>query len=165
MIEVLIMVIPAYLTSRAFYLLVSKSGDDLTYMLFLPKKGPPEIKYLRVTLNQILDELARRSIEPLQAYLEGERDITGEDTSDIGFEAILGSADEDELDFALEESSDTRSEVAAMSAHDDWTGVSDSDWGISRISGVGDWDLMIFKPNAHTLPARKINHRLELLSS
>ena len=60
--SVAITALPAYLASGKFYLLVGKSGDDLTRMLVLPEKGSPKIKYLRVTLNQILDELARRRL-------------------------------------------------------------------------------------------------------
>ena len=69
-IEVAITAIPAHLAAGAVYLLVGKRGDDLTRMLFLPKKGPPEIKYLRVTLNQMLDELATRPAKGLDAFLE-----------------------------------------------------------------------------------------------
>ena len=62
-ISVTITAIPAHLASGAVYLLVGKTGDDLTRMLFLPENGPPEIKDLRVTLNQMLNELAKRSRE------------------------------------------------------------------------------------------------------
>ena len=55
---VAITAVPAHFASGAVYLLAGRSGDDLTRMLFLPKKGPPEIKNLRVTLNRILDESA-----------------------------------------------------------------------------------------------------------
>ena len=92
-ISVAITALPAYLASGEFYLLVGKSGDDLTRMLVLPRKGRPEIKNLRVTLNQILDELARR---PLPA-------ITEKDASDTG----SAEADEDELGPSEEESSGT----------------------------------------------------------
>ena len=112
-ISVSITVLPAYLASGEIYLLVGKSGDDLTRMLVLPRKGRPEIKNLRVTLNQILDELARR---PLPA-------ITEKDASDTG----SAEADEDELRLSEKESSDTRSEVAEISADDDKPGVLDSE--------------------------------------
>ena len=124
-VSVAITSIPAHLTSGAFYLLVGKSGDDLTRMLFLPKRGPPEIKYLRVTLNQILDELAIRSAKALQAYLERVEYRTEEDGSDTGSEEASISADEDELRLNEEESSDTRSQEAAMRADDKRQGVSD----------------------------------------
>lgn len=61
MISVTITAVPVHLAFAAVYLLVGKNGDDPTRMLFLPQKGPPEIKYLRVTLNQILNMLATRS--------------------------------------------------------------------------------------------------------
>ena len=48
---------PSHLVFARPYLLVGKSGDDLVRVLFLPAKGPPEIKHLRVTMNQILAEL------------------------------------------------------------------------------------------------------------
>ena len=71
-----ITVVPAHLASGTFYLLVGKSGDDLTRVLFLPEKGSPEIKYLSVTLNQILDELATKSAKANESFIE-------EDASDI----------------------------------------------------------------------------------
>ena len=66
-ISVTITAIPAHLASGAVHLLVGKSGDDLTRILFLPRTRPPEIKYLRVTLNHMLDELATRSKDLLSA--------------------------------------------------------------------------------------------------
>ena len=56
-IEVQITAFPTHLASAEVYLLVGKDGDDRARMLFLPRKGPPEIKHLRVTLNQILHKL------------------------------------------------------------------------------------------------------------
>lgn len=123
---VAITAIPAHLASGSFFLLVGKSGDDLTRMLFLPKKGPPEIKDLRVTLNQILDELAIRSAE-LEIKLALKGYPTEEDASDISSEGVPVSVDEDGLGINEEESSDTRSEVAAMTADGDRPGGSDSD--------------------------------------
>ena len=78
----------------------------------LPKKGSPEVKYLRVILNQILDELARRRLLV----------VTEKDAGDIP----SSEADEDELGPSKEESSDTRSEVAEISAEDDRLVVLDS---------------------------------------
>ena len=65
-IRVNITVIPAHLVKAEIYLLVGKSGDDLLRILFLPSKGPPEIKHLRVTMNQILAKLdeTARAVEP-----------------------------------------------------------------------------------------------------
>ena len=118
-ISVAITVIPAHLASGAVYLLVGKSADDLTRVLFLPEKGSPEIKYLRVTLNQILDELARRRLLT----------VTEKDAGDI-------QADEDESRISYAESSDTRSEVAAMSADDDRPEVLDSEKSSDKSSEV-----------------------------
>ena len=106
MVEVAITAIPAHLASGQVYLLVGKGGDDLTRMLFLPQKGPPEIKYLRVTLNQILAELATRSEES--------------DDTMTAYDDTIGVSDS-------EESSDTRSQEAAISADGDRPGVSDTD--------------------------------------
>ena len=57
--EINITVFPNHLASASMFLLSSKDGDDFVRILFLPdtdrgSSGPPEIKYLRVTLNQIL---------------------------------------------------------------------------------------------------------------
>ena len=71
---VAITAVPAHLASGAVYLLAGRSGDDLTRMLFLPKKGPPEIKNLRVTLNQILDELAAEVTRNIRWEMEAVRD-------------------------------------------------------------------------------------------
>lgn len=125
--SVIITPIPAHLASGAVCLLVGKSGDDLTRMLFLPIKGPPEIKDLRVTLNQILDELAIRSAKRRRACLELKGYPTAEDASDIVSEEASVSTEEDGLGINEEESSDTRSQEAAMSADGDRPAVSDSD--------------------------------------
>ena len=111
-VEVAITAIPAHLASGQVYLLVGKGGDDLTRMLFLPKKGPPEIKYLHVTLNQILAELATRSLES--------DDKRSEETAMSAHDDIIGVSDS-------QESSDTRSQEAAISADGDRPGVSDTD--------------------------------------
>ena len=57
-----ITVFPAHLASAIIYLLPGKDGDDFVRVLFLPDiasggQGAPEVKSLRVTLNQILAEL------------------------------------------------------------------------------------------------------------
>lgn len=113
MVSVTITALPAYLArAKAVYLLAGKSGDDLTRLLVLPRGGSPEVKYLRVTLNQILDELATRSAKANESLIE-------EDASDIESEEARVTTDEDELDSELEESSPTRSEVPAMPVDDD----------------------------------------------
>ena len=69
--EVNITVFPNHLASADMVLLSSEDGDDFVRILFLPdtdreNSGPPEIKFLRVTLNQILaklEETARVALE------------------------------------------------------------------------------------------------------
>ena len=61
-IAVNITVFPTHLASASKLLVAGKDGDDYVRVLFLPdtlqdKSGPPEIKVLRVTLNQILAKL------------------------------------------------------------------------------------------------------------
>ena len=125
--SIAITTIPAHLASGAFYLLGGKSGDDLIRLVMLPKKGPPEIKYLRVTLNQILDEWATRSAKSQRAHRESKGWTIEEDACDIGSEEVPVSVDEDELDSELDESSATRSEVSALSADNDRPAVSESE--------------------------------------
>lgn len=130
---------PDHLTTAEVHLLAGRSGDDPVRMLFLPEKGPPEVKYLRVTLNQILaklDEVARAveaklesSPEEFEEQWERHSDLTSEDAwegsnscseegSDIESE---DAADKDELEghrSNIEETSGVESEVAAMSANE-----------------------------------------------
>ena len=56
-VSIAITIIPAHLVSAEVYLLVGISGDEPVRVLFLPESGPPEVKHLRVTLNQILHRL------------------------------------------------------------------------------------------------------------
>ena len=61
-IAVNITVFPTHLASASKFLLAGKDGDDYVRVLFLPdtlreNSGPPEVKLLRVTLNQILAKL------------------------------------------------------------------------------------------------------------
>ena len=97
--------LPAHLAhAREVYLLAGKSGNDLTRLLILPREGPPEVKYLRVTLNQILDELAKSprayfpgGINWIRSSLSDWEGYTEEEvTSDTRFEEDLVSIDEDE---------------------------------------------------------------------
>ena len=57
--------LPAHLAFAKPHLLAGKKKDDHVRILLLPKNGPPEIKYLHVTLNQILAKLeeAARAVE------------------------------------------------------------------------------------------------------
>ena len=131
-VSVAITALPAYLAhAKAVYLLAGKSGDDLTRLLVLPRGGSPEVKYLRVTLNQILDELATRSAKANESLIE-------EDASDIESEEAWVTTDEDELDSELDESSATRSEVHAMSADDDSPEIWDSEESSDRRSEVAE---------------------------
>ena len=85
-ITVNITVIPAHLVLADIYLLVGESGDGKIRILFLPTKGPPEIKHLRVTMNQILakmEEIAR-AIEPDVEKLFREEDDLFEQMSRDG---------------------------------------------------------------------------------
>ena len=61
-----ITVIPAHLIPARVCLLVGESGNDFVRILFVLKEGPPQIKHLRVTMNQILAELeeAARDVKP-----------------------------------------------------------------------------------------------------
>lgn len=56
-ISVGITALPTHLASGKVCLLAGNNRDDLVRILFLPTKGPLEVKDLRVTLNQILDKL------------------------------------------------------------------------------------------------------------
>ena len=123
-IELAVTAIPAHLASGMIYLLVGRSGDDLMRMLLLPKKGPPEIKELRVTLNQTLDELHSM---PLPATIDrGNSEVVSDGVS-LSTDEDNSETDEDNSETDEEESSDTRSEMAAMSADDDSTWGSDSE--------------------------------------
>ncbi len=117
-IEVNFTAIPSHLASARFFLLVGENGKDLIRILFLPEKGPPEIKYLHVTLNQILEKLAARSAEVLRGGLNGYEEWS----SDMESEDAGVSADEDEQgnsSSGLEESSDRESKEVAFSADED----------------------------------------------
>ena len=77
--EVNITAFPNHLASATIYLLSSKDGDDFVRILFLPdtrreNSGPPEIKFLRVTLNQILAKLE----ETAKIALEEHKNATTE---------------------------------------------------------------------------------------
>ena len=80
--EVNITVFPNHLASARMFLLSDKDGDDFVRILFLPdtlfeNSGPPEIKFLRVTLNQILaklDEASRVAEYEADAYSVGDTD-------------------------------------------------------------------------------------------
>lgn len=117
---------PTHLAVAIVYLLADKTGDDLARMLFLPAKGPPEIKYLRVTLNQILAKLeeAARAVESnIEDLFRQEFDEEAEkESSELEPEEAAMSTGEDELgipDSDLAENKNMESEEAAMSAVED----------------------------------------------
>ena len=99
--------LPAHLAFAEIQLLAGKEEDDHVRILLLPKNGPPEIKYLHVTLNQILAQL-----EEAARADESEIDSTSES------EDAAISAEEDG-DTTEEESSVLESEHAAISAEED----------------------------------------------
>lgn len=99
---------PAHLASTYVCLLVGKCADDLVRVLFFPatEKGPPEIKHLRVTLNQILakTEDAARAVElnmrdrryDWYQWSEGESSVSeSEENNEVESEEVAMSADED----------------------------------------------------------------------
>lgn len=100
---------PAHLAPAYVCLLVGKCADDLVRVLFFPYsgKGPPEIKHLRVTLNQILAKMedAARAVElkmrdrryDWYQWSEGESSVLEwEENNEVESEEVAMSADEDE---------------------------------------------------------------------
>ena len=89
---------PCHIASAEIVLLTGEKGDDPVRILFLPRKGPPEIKYLRVTLNQILAKLeeAARAIQPnIDKLFQEEDEVSKEDGSGSESEGAAVSADKD----------------------------------------------------------------------
>ena len=72
MIGVSLTAIPSRLISADVYLLMGKNEDDFVRVLFLPEKGPPEMKHLRVTMKQIFHKLedTARAFEPNMGELD-----------------------------------------------------------------------------------------------
>lgn len=107
--KVKITALPSHLFSADLYLLVGKSADDLVRVLFLPEtgSGPPEIKHLRVTMNQILaklEEVARTAEPNIRKRLQ---------------EGSYESSEEQSSVVESEESNEVESEEVAMSAIED----------------------------------------------
>ena len=99
-IGVAITAFPTHLASATVHLLAGTNADDLVRVLFLPYEGPPEIKYLRVTLNQILakmKEVARTVISNLKKddFQGGNYQLSEESSSDLEADEIAMSADGD----------------------------------------------------------------------
>lgn len=91
---------PSHIASAEMHLLTGGKGDDPVRILFLPQKGPPEIKYLRVTLNQVLAKLeeAARAVQPnIDKLFQEEDEVSEEESSGLESEGTVVSADEDGL--------------------------------------------------------------------
>ena len=100
---------PAHLGPAYVCLLVGKCADDLVRVLFLQatEKGPPEIKHLRVTLNQILAKTEEAAIAvelnirdrryDRYEWSEGASSVSeSEENNEVESEEVAMSADEDE---------------------------------------------------------------------
>ena len=130
-ISIRITTFPNHLANTTPYLLLGKDEDDFVRVLFLPWKegSPPEIKQLRVTMNQILAKLeeAARAVEPNieQLFREEFDEGSEEESSDYDEddeEEISTSADEEE-----EESIGAKPEEIALSATEDEQASYESD--------------------------------------
>ena len=111
---------PRYLANTQEFLLAGENGDDLVRILFLPlsgQEGPPVIKHLRVTMNQILAKLEEtaKSIEPNYEELSWRE---GDETSDEE-ESVPESEEEDSVWETEEEDSVLESEDGAISADEE----------------------------------------------
>lgn len=90
---------PNHLATMQVHLLVGKNGDDLVRISFLPYQGLPEIKHLRVTLNQILtklEEAARAAQSKLDELFQQFYETSEEESGNSESEVAMMSADEDE---------------------------------------------------------------------
>ena len=92
-ISVSITALPTHLASAAAHLLVCNNRDDPVRILFLPEKGPPEVKELRVTLNQMLERLEEAA--RLMQLRHGQYEVESSDSKPQ--EAAI-SADEGSVD-------------------------------------------------------------------
>ncbi len=72
-----ITVLASRLASGKFHLLTGGNDDQLVRILCLPEKGPPAIKHLHVTLNQILAKLKEA------ASFEWESDESSEEEGSV----------------------------------------------------------------------------------
>lgn len=104
--------VPTHLEFAQAHLLTGKKEDDHVRMLLLPQNGPPEIKYLHVTLSEIfaaLDKAARAVELNIEEYNQ-------QHCYDIPEEEI---SVEEGGDITEEESSIFESEGAAISVEED----------------------------------------------
>ena len=77
--------LPSHLVSAEFYLLVKEQSGDTVRILFLPNEGPPELKHLSVTMDQILaklDEAAKAAARRIAELFAKESNETTQDESD-----------------------------------------------------------------------------------
>lgn len=106
--------LPTHLAFAKAHLLAGKKEDDHVRMLLLPQNGPPEIKYLHVTLSEVFAALdkAARAVE-LKLNIE---EYNRQHYYDIPEEEITV---EEGGDITEEESNITESEDAAISVEED----------------------------------------------
>ena len=112
--------LPTHLAFAKAHLLAGKKEDDHVRMLLLPKNGPPEIKYLHVTLSEVfaaLDKAARAVKLNIEEYNQ-------QHYYDIPEEEI---SVEEGGDITEEESSILESEDAAISVEEDGSKSYESD--------------------------------------
>lgn len=131
-IAVAITAFPIHVALATIHLQAGGTGDDLVRILFLPyllQKGPPVIKKLRVTLNQILTKLekAARAADAGTDELFHERsgETSEAESSGMDSEGAAVFADEDERGrFSnVEGRGGTELEEAAIAADEDERGV------------------------------------------
>lgn len=105
--------LPNHLAFAEAHLLAGKTQDDHVRMLLLPQNGPPEIKYLHVTLSEVFAALdkAARAVEKLNI-----EEYNQQRYHDIPEEEI---SVEEGGDITEEESSILESEDAAISVEED----------------------------------------------
>ena len=113
--------LPTHLAFAEAHLLTGKKEDDHVRMLLLPKNGPPEIKYLHVTMSEVFAALdkAARAVEKL--HIE---EYNQQHYYDIPEEEI---SVEEGGDITEEESSVLESEDAAISVEEDGSESYESD--------------------------------------
>lgn len=126
--SVAITAFPIHLANSKIHLLAGENGDDLVRVLFLPRKGPPEVKYLRVTLNQILAKLEESAIagnayrKRVRRSHRKERQAKSEEAAVSASEDRLGTEGSD-----ADESSNVDSEEATNSVGGDDSESRDTD--------------------------------------
>ena len=92
--------LPTHLAFAEAHLLAGKKEDDHVRLLLLPKNGPPEIKYLHVTLSEVFAALdkAARAVEKLNIEEYNQQhyyDIPEEESSILESEDAAISVEED----------------------------------------------------------------------